>query len=297
MIYRGRFAPSPTGPLHFGSLVTAMASYLDARSRQGLWLVRIEDPDPPRELPGAADEILRTLDSLGFEWEGEVMRQSRRGEAYRDALEQLRGANLCYPCSCTRREVSEAGLPGPAGPVYPGTCRNRPPSPSRPHAYRVLTREARPGFADHIRGPLSQDLEREVGDFVIRRSDGLYAYQLAVVVDDAFQGITHVVRGADLLTCTPRQIHLQRLCGYAQPSYAHIPLALGPDGRKLSKQNRALPVDRRRPLDTLGAGLAFLGQPPPPERSALGDFWRWATEHWTLDRVPCRDARPLGSEQ
>jgi glutamyl-Q tRNA(Asp) synthetase len=269
-----------------------VASFLDARAHGGEWLVRIEDLDPPREVPSAADEILRTLEALGLEWDGEIMYQSHRSEAYREALERLRNTGECYPCSCTRREVTEAGLPGLSGPVYPGTCRGRLSAPGRPHAYRALTHGAHVGFTDRIRGALDQDLEREVGDFVIRRSDGLYAYQLAVVVDDAYQGITHVVRGADLLTSTPRQIHLQQLCGYAQPSYAHLPLVLDADGRKLSKQARALPVDRRRPLQALRAALTFLGQtPPPPELGDLEDFWIWATTHWSPKRVPTRDAR------
>jgi len=287
MSYRGRFAPSPTGDLHFGSLVTAVASFLDARHHQGEWLVRIEDLDPPREVPGSADGILRTLDAFGFEWDGEVLRQSRREEAYREYLERLRAEGLCYRCGCTRAEVAEAGLPGTEGSRYPGTCRNRPPARSRPHAYRLLTVGASVGFTDRVQGAQHQHLEDQIGDFVVRRSDGLYAYQLAVVVDDACQGITQILRGADLLGSTPRQIHLQRLCGLAQPEYAHVPLAIGPDGRKLSKQSASMPVDPAHSSVALRAALRFLGQVLPEQpHLSTPELWRWASAHWDLSRVP-----------
>ncbi len=295
MSYRGRFAPSPTGDLHFGSLVAAVASFLDARHHQGQWLVRIEDLDPPREIPGSADRILRTLEAFGFEWDGGVLRQSHRGEAYRDCLDRLVAQGLCYRCGCTRSEVLEAGLPGVEGPRYPGTCRTRPPEPGRPHAYRLRTAGAYAGFLDRLQGPQGQHLESQIGDFVVRRSDGLYAYQLAVVVDDAHQGITQVVRGADLLRSTPRQIYLQGLCGLPQPQYAHVPLAIGPDGRKLSKQIGSVPVDPARPSPTLKAALAFLGQALPEERElSARELWRWASAHWDLARVPQVEALPIG---
>ncbi len=288
MIYRGRFAPSPTGDLHFGSLVTAVASFLDARTRRhGEWLVRIEDLDPLREVPGAADRILGTLEAFGLEWDGEVLCQSRRADAYREVLEQLIGDGLCYRCGCTRSEILEAALPGAEGPIYPGTCRTRPPPLSRRHAYRLLTLGAAVVYRDRVQGERRQHLETEVGDFVVRRSDGLYAYQLAVVVDDAYQGINQVVRGADLLASTPRQIYLQRLCGLPQPEYAHVPLAVGADGRKLSKQLASFPVDPAHPAPALRAALRFLGQSLPEEPGlGLGELWAWARVHWDLTRVP-----------
>jgi glutamyl-Q tRNA(Asp) synthetase len=292
--YRGRFAPSPTGALHFGSLVAASASFAEARSRGGEWLVRMEDLDRPREVPGAAGDILRTLERFGFEWDGEVVYQSRRGEAYRELLERLAGDGLAYRCSCTRREVAEAGLPGPEGPVYPGTCRSRPPAAHRRHAWRLSADAAPVAFRDRLQGPREQDVASEVGDFVIRRSDGLFAYQLAVVVDDAWQAITDVVRGADLLSSTPRQIHIQRLAGLPTPVYAHVPLVVGPDGRKLSKQARSLPVDPGRPLAALLAAWRFLGQDPPPEPpSGVADFWAWALTRWDRSRIPRAERLPM----
>ncbi|HSD41782.1 MAG TPA: tRNA glutamyl-Q(34) synthetase GluQRS, partial [Burkholderiales bacterium] len=207
--YRGRFAPSPSGPLHFGSLVAALGSYLDARMHAGEWLVRMEDLDPPREAPGAADEILRTLESLGLEWDGGVMRQSTRSDAYRSALAQLDKTGATYPCACTRAEISDSAVGGTDGSlVYPGTCRNGLPAGRTRRATRVRVGEAVIDFEDAVRGPQRQPLADVVGDFVLLRADGLFAYQLAVVVDDAAQGITDVVRGADLLDSTPRQILL-----------------------------------------------------------------------------------------
>ncbi len=281
--YRGRFAPSPTGPLHFGSLVTAVGSYLDARHRGGEWLVRMEDLDRTRERPGAADRILRTLEAFGFHWDDEVLYQSRRDPAYREALERLLDAGLAYPCGCTRREIAERGLPGIEGPRYDGTCRDGLPPGRQPRAYRLRVPAETVTFRDRVCGPCGHNLANEVGDFVIRRADGLFAYQLAVVVDDAWQGITQVVRGADLLLSTPRQIHLQRLLGLPTPDYAHLPLVLDENGRKLSKQSDARPVDPDDPIPALVAALAFLGQPPPPERPATVEgLWQWAIPRWHL---------------
>jgi len=265
----GRFAPSPTGPLHFGSLVAALASWLDARRHGGQWLLRMEDLDPPREVPGAADAILRTLEAFGLDWDGPVLYQSTRQAAYGAALEQLRAAGLAYDCGCTRREVAEAGLPGLDGPVYPGTCRNGLPPGRQPRAVRLRTQGGLIGFTDRMQGLIRQDVGREVGDFVIRRADGYYAYQLAVVVDDAFQGVTHVVRGADLLDSTPRQILLQRLLGLPSPEYLHHPLVLTPEGEKLSKQTHAPPVDDTDPIPALRSALEFLGE-RVPERDEAG---------------------------
>jgi len=289
--YRGRFAPSPTGSLHFGSLCTALGSYLEARSRDGQWLVRIEDLDPPREVPGATDDILLTLDAFGFEWDGQVEFQSRRHAAYDAAVMTLLEEGLAYPCTCSRQDVARAGTPGAEGPVYPGTCRSGSQRQGKRRSIRVLTEGSKIGFTDRFQGSIYQMLERQSGDFVIRRADGLTAYQLAVVLDDAWQGITDVVRGADLLRSTPRQIHLQRLLGLDTPRYAHLPLVLDSNGRKLSKQDGARPVQREYPLRTLTAAYRFLGQAPSPYAiGKLSEFWEWAVGHWDAARIPTSSA-------
>ncbi len=274
--YRGRFAPSPTGPLHFGSLVAALASFLQAKAQGGEWLVRIEDIDPPREVTGASDDILRTLEALGFEWDGEIVYQSRRTEAYRDALDRLQGRGALYGCACTRKEIADSSVQGIEGPVYPGSCRAGLAPGRSARALRVRTAGALIEFNDRWQGAIRRDIENEFGDFVVRRADGLFAYQLAVTVDDAAQGITEVVRGADLLESTPRQIHLQHLLGLATPGYAHLPVAVNANGEKLSKQTSAAPVDAKNPLPALIRALAFLGQAPPAELGDLDDFWSWA---------------------
>lgn len=292
--YRGRFAPSPTGALHFGSLVAAMGSYLEARAGGGEWLVRMEDLDPPREVPGAADLILRTLERYGLTWDGPVLYQSTRQEIYRDALDRLLRRGAAFACDCSRKAIAAAaaarGLPAH---VYPGTCRAGAQSPQG-RAIRVTTAGVALGFTDLLQGPQQQDLEREVGDFVVRRADGLFAYQLAVVVDDAAQGVTHVVRGSDLLDSTARQIWLQRLLDLPTPAYLHLPVAVNTLEQKLSKQTHAPALDLENPLPTLWQALAFLGQEPP---AALleGDvpaFWRWAVAHWRRAAVPARPALP-----
>jgi glutamyl-Q tRNA(Asp) synthetase len=294
-VYRGRFAPSPTGPLHFGSLVAAMGSYLDARSLGGQWLVRIEDIDPPREKKGAADDILRTLEAFGLEWDDEVLYQSDRLETYRDAAHDLLQRGLAYPCTCSRKEIAADALPGVEGLVYPGRCRTGHHSDRSSSALRVITDSEPLSFTDGVNGTLSQNLETEVGDFIVRRSDGLAAYQLAVVMDDAFQGITHVVRGADLLMSTPRQIYLQRLFALATPAYAHLPLVLDESGKKLSKQSRALAVERKDPLPALMAAYRFLGQPVPEQQPAdITDFWQWALNHWDSCNIPVSETNQQG---
>jgi glutamyl-Q tRNA(Asp) synthetase len=256
-MYTGRFAPSPTGPLHMGSLIAAVASWLDARAARGRWLVRMEDLDRPRCVPGAADAILRTLERLGLHWDGEVMFQSQRLERYRVALEGLRAHT--YWCGCTRREIADSslGLAADGAHIYPGTCRARTPRERR--ALRVRTTPEPIAFIDRLQGRGEQVLERDIGDFVLQRADGQFAYQLAVVVDDAEQGVTDVVRGADLLDSTPRQIYLQRLLGYATPRYLHVPVALDNAGEKLSKQTGAAPVEADP--HALARALRFLGQP------------------------------------
>jgi glutamyl-Q tRNA(Asp) synthetase len=285
---RGRFAPSPTGPLHFGSLVAAVGSYLSAKAQGGEWLVRIEDLDPPREVAGASDDILRTLEAHGFEWDGEVLYQGRRADAYEAALEILRRAGALYPCACTRREIADSSLLGIEGPVYPGTCRGGLAVGRAARSLRVRTDGAWIEFKDRLQGAQRSQLDREIGDFVVRRADGCFAYQLAVVVDDAGQGITEVVRGADLLTSTARQIHLQRLLGYPTPDYLHLPAALNAQGEKLSKQTRADPLPRDRPVALLWRALVFLGQNPPPEwqDARVDEFWRMALARWQRETIP-----------
>lgn len=296
--YRGRFAPSPTGDLHFGSLAAALGSYLDARSNRGQWLLRMEDVDRTREVKGAADSILRTLDDFGFEWDGPVVYQHRRGEAYAEALEWLLRERLAYPCSCSRKEVAEAAPTGDEGPIYPGTCRTRHFQHRRSHSIRLMTRDEECVFTDRVQGPMRQNTGREIGDFVIRRADGFHAYQLAVVVDDAWQKISRIVRGADLLASTPRQCYLQQLLGYSQPEHAHLPLAIDAQGRKLSKQYRDAPVDPRQPLAGLMQALAFLRQPLPPDMPAdLDEFWRWAVDNWSMDKIPAQRRLPVEPAQ
>ncbi len=287
-IYRGRFAPSPTGPLHFGSLVAAAGSFLEARTRGGDWLVRMEDLDPPRVAPGADEDILRTLRACGMEWDRTIVRQGARNDAYHSALHRLREKARVYPCACSRREIADSAVSGIEGPVYPGTCRAVLPAARTARALRVDTSGARIAFTDAVQGPVAYDLERDFGDFVLLRADDVYAYQLAVVVDDAEQDITDVVRGADLLASTPRQIYLQRLLGHPQPRYAHLPVAVNAAGEKLSKQTFAAPVDAAKPLPALVAALSFLGQQPPRElaRGSVGQLWDWAIRNWRLDRVP-----------
>jgi glutamyl-Q tRNA(Asp) synthetase len=284
--YRGRFAPSPTGPLHFGSLVAALASCLDARANSGEWLVRIEDVDQARAVAGAADDILRALDRFGFEWDGGVACQSRRTALYEDALDTLRRTGAAYDCACSRKDIARAGHVGAEGPVYPGTCRRGLPHGGTPRAVRVHTHDEPVEVTDRVYGVQSQRLESALGDFVVRRADGFFAYQLAVVVDDADQGITHVVRGADLLASTPRQAYLQTLLGLPTPESAHVPVVLGADGRKLSKRDAAHPVDPRDPLPALLAAWGFLGQSVQGGLPASpAEFWTFAMERWDIDRV------------
>ena len=279
MPYVGRFAPSPTGALHFGSLLAALASWLDARRAGGRWLVRMEDLDTPRVVPGAADAILRQLESFGLEWDGAVVRQSARLDLYRDAIENLNAH--CYPCACTRKELEDSALAIDGSRIYPGTCRAGLAPGKAARALRVRTSGEPIRFVDRVQGGISQSLERDIGDFVVRRADGLYAYQLAVAVDDAAQGVTDVVRGADLLDSTTRQIHLQRLLGFSTPRYLHLPVATNAKGEKLSKQTQAL--DAR--VDDIPGALRFLGM-NPPAGPASGEMLAWASKHWDPARIP-----------
>ncbi|GGO88569.1 glutamyl-Q tRNA(Asp) synthetase [Marinobacterium nitratireducens] len=290
MHYIGRFAPSPTGPLHFGSLLAALASYADARANQGLWLVRIEDLDPPREQPGASQQILATLESFGFEWDGEVRFQSRRLAAYRNALQRLLDNRQAYYCSCSRKRLQQRT----GGSRYDGYCLVNPPDNADDCAIRAHCEAGEIVFDDSIQGPRRYRLSDSSGDFVIRRRDGFFAYQLAVVVDDADQGITHIVRGSDLLDETPRQIQLQRYLGLPRPRYSHIPVAAAPDGQKLSKQTRAAPLDDSRPQPALMLALDFLGQQPDAalRDSTPGELLQWAVDHWQPHRVPPMLSQP-----
>jgi len=285
--YRGRFAPSPTGPLHFGSLVAAVGSYLDARHHHGIWLVRMEDLDTPRCVPGAADDIMRTLAAFGLHSDEPVIYQSQRTAAYDEALQRLQDIGVAYPCCCTRKEISDSALLGIEGVVYPGTCRHGIPAGREGRAWRVRTDNKTIGFDDALQGRISQHLESEVGDFVVKRADGLFAYQLAVVVDDAHQGITHVVRGADLLASTPRQIHLQGLLGLPTPHYMHLPVAVNETGEKLSKQTLAEAVDTAQPVAALWRALSFLRQHPPQalRKVNLEALWAWARQNWRAENL------------
>lgn len=285
-MYAGRFAPSPTGPLHFGSLVAALASWLDARASGGTWQVRIEDLDRARMQPGASDAILRALEGLGLSWDGPVLYQSRRIERYRNALERLEPHT--YPCGCTRKEIADSalGLAADGAHIYPGICRGGLPAGKPARALRVKTAGGVIEFVDRVQGLQRQWLQREVGDFVLYRADGLFAYQLAVVLDDAEQGITHVVRGADLIDSTARQMYLQRLLGLPTPSYLHVPVALNAAGEKLSKQTGAPAIDPQRGHALLSQALAFLGQLPS---SGLEQ----AIEQWDPARIPRHRAMPL----
>jgi glutamyl-Q tRNA(Asp) synthetase len=268
-----------------------------ARSHGGQWLVRMEDIDTPRVVPGAADDILRTLEAFGMIWDGPVIYQSQRTQRYQYALQRLLDEGLAYPCTCSRRQVAQLAASHSANGVYPGRCRYRVQQPGRPEAIRLRTDKHIVDFQDTLQGNYRQCLETAVGDFVIRRSDGLFAYQLAVVVDDAEQAITQVVRGSDLLDSTPRQIYLQRLLGVATPRYSHLPVATHKDGSKLSKQTHALPLDKRHPQPAIMAALRFLQQNPPPYlfHENLETIWKWAIEHWQPAQIPAVSSIPCKS--
>lgn len=279
--YVGRFAPTPSGYLHFGSLTAALASYLDARRVGGRWLLRMEDLDPPREMPGAQAAILKTLEDYGFEWDGAVVRQSERLTLYGEVAERLLEQGLAYACTCSRKQLE--GFSG----IYPGFCREAGRNPLDA-AIRLRVPDREYTFVDRLQGTVVQRLAREVGDFVIRRRDGLYAYQLAVVLDDAWQGVTDVVRGADLLDSTPRQLYLQELLGLSRPRYLHVPLIIQPDGHKLGKSYRSPPLPAGQAGPLLLRALRALGQCPPDE---LGNaqprrLLEWGIAHWEARRIP-----------
>ncbi|HSR63228.1 MAG TPA: tRNA glutamyl-Q(34) synthetase GluQRS [Gammaproteobacteria bacterium] len=284
--YVGRFAPAPSGPLHFGSIVAALGSYLQAKSQHGEWLVRIEDSDRFRVVEGATELILNTLEQLGLTWDGEVVIQSQREDRYREELARLQSTGLVYPCTCTRRETR--------GKPYPGTCRNGPSHNRTNSSLRIRTDDTRIEFEDTVTGKYIQSLEDEVGDFIIRRADGMTAYHLAVIIDDTDQGVTEVVRGADLIDSTPRQIYLQRMLEYSVPGYLHLPVAIDDTGRKISKQNNAPGIDVAQGARVLTNALAFLGQKPDPQLAdaAVSDVIRWGLDHWDVSIIPAGEHRP-----
>lgn len=288
-MYTGRFAPSPTGLLHIGSLLTAVASYADARSNGGKWLVRMEDLDPPREMPGAANHILHTLEAFGFEWDGEVAYQSRRYALYEETLCRLQTAGLVYPCHCSRKDWQTGARRGADGFVYNGRCRNpqqRPAPQGKQPAWRIRVPDRVIGFSDGIVGGYAQNLAGDIGDFVLLRADGYWAYQLAVVADDAEQGVTHIVRGQDLLVSTPRQIYLQQCLGVPTPQYAHLPLLTNAQGQKWSKQTLAPALDLNCREQLLRQVFRYLKLPEAPETDRPAELLDWAVAHWDMGKVP-----------
>jgi glutamyl-Q tRNA(Asp) synthetase len=280
-LYRGRFAPSPTGPLHAGSVMAALASYLEARTQQGSWLLRMEDLDPPRESPQAASRILFDLEALGLHWDGPVLYQSQRHKAYDAAIAQLTAQGDTYWCSCSRHVLAAHGG------RYPGTCREQALDSVSGKALRCKLPPERLCFTDQFQGIQCWQLQDTLGDFIIRRKDGLHAYQLAVVVDDAWQEITHVVRGIDLLDSTPRQIHLQQRLGYPSPRYAHIPVLVNAEGQKLSKQSFAAAIAGKQPVSVLFDALNNLQQQPDPRllQADVDSVLSWALTHWQPERL------------
>ena len=276
----GRFAPSPTGPLHFGSVVAAVASYIQAKKQGGKWLVRMDDIDTPRNQDGADTSILKSLELLGLHWDGEVLFQNHRQQAYLEALDILTEKKLVYRCTCTRKQLH--------GKAYPGTCRHQAHGTDQQHALRIITNQSATAFNDEIQGYFQQVLGTEIGDFIVHRADGLVAYHIATVVDDAWQGITEIVRGADLLDSTTRQIYLQQTLNYPTSSYAHLPVAVDQHGVKLSKQQHADPVDDTQPLLTLFSALEFLGQHPDKIllEGSVREIIEWGIKHWSMDEIP-----------
>lgn len=281
MQYIGRFAPSPSGPLHFGSLVAALGSYLQAKANDGRWLVRIEDIDPPREVAGASSAILHTLDAYGLHWDGDVLYQHTRYEAYQAQIDAWLEAGEAYYCQCTRRQIQDSGG------IYKGICRHRALSPEGA-AVRVCLDNPVTHFLDIKHGEMMLDTALAAEDFIIKRRDGLYAYNLAVVLDDIYQGVTEVVRGADLIEPTGRQVSLYHKLGHAPVSYLHLPLALNADGNKLSKQNHAPAIDNAQPGPAMEAALAFLGHPVPVELhgAPVAELLHWGVKNWQINRLP-----------
>ncbi len=282
MNYIGRFAPSPTGPLHFGSLVAALASFLDARNAGGLWLLRIEDLDPPRESSYAPREIMSQLSALGLTWDKDVLYQSSRLEAYEETLNRLHSHGFAYPCTCSRKSVPR---------VYPGTCRQRRLAETDEYSIRLRVDAEVMEFTDRLFGRQRWSFGKEVGDFIIKRKDGLHAYQLAVVVDDNFQRVNNIVRGIDLLDSTPRQLALYKLLQLSPPDYLHIPIIVDQSGEKLSKQAHAKPIDTSSPQSLIREALIALGQETHKGVAGLGDLLERAIAAWQIERIPATAAQ------
>lgn len=291
--YIGRFAPSPTGPLHFGSLVTAIASYCLAKQQNGLWLIRVDDLDQPRVVSGMADTILQQLDTFGLHWDGPVSYQSKHSKRYAEIIDHLDQLNLTYPCWCSRKEIlASAPHFGIDGPIYPRTCFNNGTAKDKNPALRLKTTHTPTIYRDELQGSVQQILETDVGDFTLCRGDGVFSYQLAVVVDDHDSGITHVVRGRDLLASTPRQIYLFKSLGFNIPRYTHLPLALDPSGEKISKRHHQVSFcDTQTPQYLLYQALTFLGQSPPLELAQLPTqtILTWAIHHFSIGKIPIND--------
>jgi glutamyl-Q tRNA(Asp) synthetase len=285
-MYIGRFAPSPTGPLHFGSLVTAVASYLDAKHQNGIWKIRIEDLDQPRVIQGSDKNILNTLHQHGFQWDDEVIYQNHRLDIYQEYLSHLNEKEITYFCECSRKEIADSATTGIDGKIYPGTCRNKKIN-AHGHALRLIVEDTFLSFEDKIQGNIQQNILKDFGDFILRRSDGIYAYQLAVVIDDALQGINSIIRGADLLDSTSRQIYLQKILSFPLMHYGHIPIATH-NQKKLSKENLSTPLNNSDIKDNLIACLKFLGQDHEviKKETILTNFWQTAIQLWDISRVP-----------
>ncbi len=291
----GRFAPSPTGPLHIGSLLAAVASYLQVKSQGGQWLLRIEDIDTPRQMPGADQAIIDILECHGFSWDGEIVYQSQRLDLYREALKRLQDLDLLYGCQCSRKQIAEhpQAMMGIDGIIYPNICTRLGLSLDQ-HAVRIRLSKNNFNknimFEDLVQAKIEQNLALQVGDFVLRRADGIFSYQLAVVVDDAAQGVTHILRGCDLLDSTPRQIFLQKCLGYPSVEYCHIPIIVNAAGEKLSKQTLAPALQAQHAVANLHQALKLLGQSPPTELmyESLDCLWQWAFQHWNIGKIPAR---------
>lgn len=293
-LYRGRFAPSPTGPLHFGSLIAATGSYLQAKKQQGEWLVRIDDIDPPREVAGASDAILTTLEHFGFEWDGPVIYQSTRHAVYQDALDALQTKGMVYPCACTRKIIAKAQAMSVNKKIYPGTCRKGLSRGQSGRMLRINTQGIVIQFDDRLQAHCKYKLETEVGDYIVLRADGLFSYQLATSIDDAEQGITEVVRGYDLLDSTPCQLHIQQSLGLVSPDYCHLPIVLNEQGQKLCKQHHAPALDAGQASALIWQALTFLGQKVPKElrNETLNTLWEWAIVNWQTDKIPKQQTTP-----
>ena len=285
-MYIGRFAPSPTGPMHFGSLVTAVASYLDAKHQNGLWKIRIEDLDQPRVVKQSDKAILNTLHQHGFQWDDEIIYQSHRIDIYEEYASHLNQKENTYFCECSRKEIADSALAGIDGMIYPGTCRDKK-LDSQCHALRIKAEDICMAFKDKIQGVIQQNILKDFGDYILKRSDGIYAYQLAVVIDDALQNINNIVRGADLIDSTLRQIYLQKKLSLPSIHYAHIPIATL-NQKKLSKENQSTPIDHSNIKDNLIACLKFLGQDYEviKKENTLTNFWTTAMKLWDISLVP-----------